>query len=44
MLGRLGNEGYTVIERDLTSKSDFARHDPKKFMGVFSDFMKGWIK
>jgi uncharacterized cofD-like protein len=44
MLGRLGTEGYTVIERDLTSKVDFARHDPKKFMGVFTDFMKGWIQ
>ena len=44
MLGRLGNESYSVIERDLTSKADFARHDPKKFMGVFSDFIKGWIQ
>jgi uncharacterized cofD-like protein len=44
MLGRLRDKGYRVIERDLTSESDFARHDPKKFMRVFLDFMKGWIQ
>lgn len=35
---------YTLIERDLASESDFARHDPKKLGRVMVDFLEGWIK
>ena len=44
MLGRLGSEHYEVVERDLTSASDFARHDPIKLGRLVEDFIEGWIK
>lgn len=36
--------GYRVIERDMTSDTDFARHDPKKLGNVISDFIHQWIR
>lgn len=37
-------KSYKIIERDLSSKTDFIRHDPEKLGRVINDFIEGWIK
>jgi 2-phospho-L-lactate transferase/gluconeogenesis factor (CofD/UPF0052 family) len=37
-------KSYKLIERDLVSNTDYARHDPNKLNKVLDDIITGWIK
>ena len=37
-------KNYKLIERDLVSNTDYARHDPNKLIRVLDDIITGWIK
>lgn len=37
-------KSYKLIERDLVSNTDYARHDPNKLNRVLDDIITGWIK
>lgn len=37
-------KNYKLIERDLVSNTDYARHDPNKLNKVLDDIITGWIK
>lgn len=41
---QLVSKGIKIIERDLSSETDYIRHDPRKLAQTIEDFASGWIK
>ena len=40
----LAQRGIKIVERDLSSATDYIRHDPRKLAQTVEDFASGWIK